>query len=71
MPTHTQVSKLFYERFINDENITLFSPHTAPGLYDAFGMPEFDELYLKYEKDKTIPKKTIKAQDIFLSLIHI
>ena len=26
------------------------------GLYDAFGMPEFDELYLKYEKDKSVPK---------------
>ena len=28
-------------------------------LYDAFGMPEFDDLYLKYEKDKSIPKTTI------------
>ena len=64
-----QISKLFYERFINDEEITLFSPHQAPGLYDAFGMPEFDELYTKYEKDKTIPKKKIKAQDLFFDLL--
>ena len=64
-----QVSKLFYERFINDEEITLFSPHTVPGLYDAFGMPEFDEMYVKYEKDKTIPKKKIKAQDLFFDLL--
>ena len=28
-----QVSKLFYERFIKDEDITLFSPHETPGLY--------------------------------------
>jgi|TARA_A100001391_G_scaffold6451_1_gene4147 ribonucleoside-diphosphate reductase alpha chain len=64
-----QISKLFYERFINDEEITLFSPHQVPGLYDAFGMPEFDELYIKYEKDKTIPKKKIKAQDLFFDLL--
>ena len=25
-----QISKLFYERFIKDEDITLFSPHEAP-----------------------------------------
>ena len=45
-----QISKLFYERFIKDEEITLFSPHDVPGLYEAFGMPEFDELYEKYER---------------------
>ncbi len=64
-----QISKLFYERFIADEEITLFSPHHVPGLYDAFGMPEFDELYLKYEKDKTVPKKKIRAQDLFFDLL--
>jgi ribonucleoside-diphosphate reductase alpha chain len=53
-----QISKLFYERFMNEEDITLISPHMAPGLYEAFGTPEFDDLYLKYEEDKTIPKKT-------------
>jgi ribonucleoside-diphosphate reductase alpha chain len=31
-------SKLFYERFIRNEEITLFSPHAVPGLYDAFGI---------------------------------
>jgi ribonucleoside-diphosphate reductase alpha chain len=64
-----QLSKLFYERFINDEDITLFSPHQAPGLYDAFGTEAFDELYKKYEKDKNIPKKTIAAQELFFDLL--
>ena len=64
-----QISKLFYERFMEDEDITLFSPHQAPGLYDAYGMPEFDDLYRKYEADKTIPKKTVKAQDLFFDLL--
>ena len=45
-----QISKLFYERFINEEDITLFSPHEVPELYEAWGTPEFDELYLKAER---------------------
>ena len=64
-----QMSKLFYERFINEEDITLFSPHQAPGLYDAFGTEEFDALYKKYEADKSIPKKSIPAQDLFFDLL--
>ncbi len=32
-----QISKLFYERFIKNEEVSLFSPHAVPGLYDAFG----------------------------------
>ena len=64
-----QMSKLFYERFINEEDITLFSPHQAPGLYDAFGTEEFDALYKKYEADKSVPKKSIPAQDLFFDLL--
>ncbi len=64
-----QISKLFYERFMNEEDITLISPHVAPGLYDAFGTEEFDDLYLKYEEDKTIPKKKVPAQDLFFDLL--
>jgi ribonucleoside-diphosphate reductase alpha chain len=64
-----QISKLFYERFINDEHITLFSPHEVPGLYNAFGTDAFDDLYLKYEADKKIPKKTVGAQELFFDLL--
>ena len=64
-----QISKLFYERFINDEDISLISPHLAEGLYDAYGTEEFDQLYLKYEADKKVPKKTVKAQDLFFELL--
>ena len=64
-----QLSKLFYERFINDEEITLFSPHDVPGLYDSFGTESFDELYVRYEKDESIPKETIKAQELVLDLL--
>ena len=64
-----QISKLFYERFIREEDITLFSPHDVPGLYDAFGTDRFDELYKKYEADKEVHKKTIPAQELFFDLL--
>jgi ribonucleoside-diphosphate reductase alpha chain len=64
-----QISKLFYERFIRNEDITLFSPHDVPGLSDAFGLAGFDELYGVYERDASIPRKTVGAQELFLSLL--
>jgi ribonucleoside-diphosphate reductase alpha chain len=64
-----QISKLFYERFIQDAEITLFSPHDVPGLYDAFGTDRFDELYVGYEQNPNIPKKTVKAQSLILDLL--
>jgi ribonucleoside-diphosphate reductase alpha chain len=64
-----QITKLFYERFIKNQEISLFSPHDVPGLYDAFGTPEFDELYCSYESDRSVPKKTIGAQELILDLL--
>ena len=64
-----QISKLFYTRFIQDGEITLFSPHDVPLLYDAFGTDKFDDLYALYENDQTIPKKTIRAQELILDLL--
>ena len=64
-----QISKLFYERFIKNEEITLFSPHSVPGMYDAFGKDLFDEIYVNAEQDESIPRKTIGAQELFLDLL--
>jgi ribonucleoside-diphosphate reductase alpha chain len=64
-----QLSKLFYERFLSASNISLFSPHDVPGLYDSFGTEDFDDLYVKYEQDETIPRKTVKAQELILDLL--
>ena len=64
-----QFTKIFYERFITDGNITLFSPHDVPGLYDAFGTDAFDDLYQFYESQGHINKKTIKAQELILNLL--
>jgi len=64
-----QLSKLFYERFIENGTISLFSPHDVPGLYDAFGSDTFDELYTRYESDESIPRSTIGAQELILDLL--
>ncbi len=40
-----QLSELFYQRFIDNKDISLFSPHDVPGLYESFGTDKFDNLY--------------------------
>ena len=62
-----QFCRLFYRRFVNDEKITLFSPHEVQDLFEAFGYDndKFEELYEHYERSRTIYKKKIKARDLF------
>ena len=64
-----QLSKIFYERFITDGEISLFSPHDVPGLYDAFGTDRFDDLYVGFERDESVPRKTVGAQELILDLL--
>jgi ribonucleoside-diphosphate reductase alpha chain len=61
-----QFNKLFYERLIKNEDITLFNPEEAEGLYEAFGdNEEFTKLYEKYESSRTIKmKKKINARKL-------
>ncbi len=67
-----QLNKLMYERLIKNGRITLFSPSDVPGLYDAFfqDQDKFEELYVKYEQDESIRKKSIKAVDLFSSMMQ-
>lgn len=62
-----QFEKLFYTRFVKNEMVSLFSPSDVPLLYDSFGTSEFESLYRKYEQDKSIPRKTIKARELMNS----
>jgi ribonucleoside-diphosphate reductase alpha chain len=64
-----QLSKLFYQRFIDDESITLFSPHDVPDLYNSWGTEKFDKLYEEYEKKTSIKKRKVKAHDLIQSLL--
>lgn len=67
-----QLSKLFYERLIQNKEITLFSPHEVPGLYQAFvsgNDQEFKTLYEKYETTPGLRKKVVSAIDLFTQLL--
>jgi ribonucleoside-diphosphate reductase alpha chain len=67
-----QFNKLMYERLIKGENITLFSPHDVPGLYDAFfaDQDKFKELYETAERNTRLRKKSIKAIDLFSAFVQ-
>ena len=64
-----QLSELFYQRFIDNKEITLFSPHDCPNLFESFGTDRFDDLYQRYENDPTIPSRKVRAQELILTLL--
>ena len=64
-----QLSKLFYERFINNEDITLFSPHEVPELYEAWGTEAFDELYATAERKTSVSKTKVNAQTLIMDML--
>jgi ribonucleoside-diphosphate reductase alpha chain len=63
------LSSFFWRRFKNRENITFFDPNEVPDLYEAFysNTQKFEELYVKYEKQKGLRKKTMSAEEVFKS----
>jgi ribonucleoside-diphosphate reductase alpha chain len=63
------LSKFFWRRFKNKENITFFDPNEVPDLYEAFyrNTAEFEELYVAYEKRKDLRTKTMSAEEVFKS----
>lgn len=66
-----QFNKVMYERLLAGGNITLFSPHDVPDLYDSFftDVDKFRELYEKYERSTKIRKKTVSALELFSSFV--
>ncbi|WXT99805.1 MAG: Ribonucleoside-diphosphate reductase 1 subunit alpha [Catillopecten margaritatus gill symbiont] len=67
-----QFNGLMYQRFIEDGDITLFSPDEVTGLYESFfeDQAEFKRLYIQYEQDASIRKKTIKARELFATFMQ-
>jgi ribonucleoside-diphosphate reductase alpha chain len=61
-----------YQRLLDGGNITLFSPFDVAGLYEAFfaDQAEFERLYTYYEAQPNIRKKTLKAIDLFGTLMQ-
>tara|TARA_B110000483_G_scaffold200448_1_gene240787 strand:- start:3685 stop:6066 length:2382 start_codon:yes stop_codon:yes gene_type:complete len=67
-----QLNKLMYERLLSGGDITLFSPHEVPGLYEAFysgDNEKFKELYEMYERKTSIRKKKMDAHELFSSVL--
>jgi ribonucleoside-diphosphate reductase alpha chain len=66
-----QLNKTMYERLLGGGDITLFSPHDVPGLYEAYfgDADKFKELYEKYERATSIKKRSIPAMELFSALI--
>jgi ribonucleoside-diphosphate reductase alpha chain len=64
------MSKLFYDRVIKDENITLFSPHEVPQLWEVWGTPKFDKIYEECENDRKVKfKKKVSARKLFSLIV--
>jgi ribonucleoside-diphosphate reductase alpha chain len=63
------LSAFFWRRFKNKEDITFFDPNEVPDLYEAFykNTSLFEELYVKYEKQSGLRKKTMAAEEVFKS----
>jgi ribonucleoside-diphosphate reductase alpha chain len=62
-----QFNKLMYERLITGGDITCFSPHDVPEMFEAFfsDQERFKELYERAERNTKLKKKTFKAADLF------
>jgi ribonucleoside-diphosphate reductase alpha chain len=62
-----QFNKLMYERLIQGGDITLFSPHDVPEMYEAFfnNQERFKELYERAERNTKLRKKVVPAGDLF------
>lgn len=67
-----QLNGYMYTRFLQGGDISLFSPHEVPGLYEAFfaDQDEFASLYEKYEADESIRRKTVPARELFAKLMQ-
>lgn len=62
------IPDLFMERVKSNKDWTLMCPHECPGLPDVHSK-EFNELYLKYEKEGK-GRKTVKAQDLWYKILE-
>lgn len=66
-----QINKFLFTRLIQDGEITLFSPHDVPDLYEAFFADQtlFAQLYEKYEKDASLRTRKFPAAQLFADMI--
>lgn len=67
-----QFNKVFYERLLAGEDITLFSPADVPELWEPFftDVESFRDLYEAAERKTSIRKKKIPAIELFSSFMQ-
>lgn len=67
-----QFNKVFYERLLAGEEITLFSPSEVPELLETFytDVDKFRELYEIAERKTSIRKKRVSSIDLFSSFMQ-
>jgi ribonucleoside-diphosphate reductase alpha chain len=67
-----QFNKVMYERLLSGGDITLFSPHDVPEMYEAFftDVERFRELYETAERNTKLRKKKLKAIDLFTAFMQ-
>ncbi|TPG62865.1 ribonucleoside-diphosphate reductase subunit alpha [Hymenobacter nivis] len=59
---------LFMKRVEDNGDWTLMCPHECPGMENSWG-PEFEKLYLKYEREGR-GRRTIKAQELWFAILE-
>jgi ribonucleoside-diphosphate reductase alpha chain len=66
------LNKLFYQRYMEDGNVTLFSRGSAPEVFRAFyrNDPNFQEIYEKAERSHIIRKKSVSAVTLIEKLLE-
>ncbi len=62
------IPDLFMKRVQNDELWTLFDPYDVPDLTEVYG-EEFEKKYIEYENNPDIPKRKIKAKDLWKKIL--
>ena len=62
------IPDLFMKRVEKDELWTLFDPYDVKDLTDLYG-EEFEKRYIEYENDENIPKRTIKAKELWKKIL--
>ena len=63
------MSKLFYDRVLKDEEITLFNTSEVPELYEAWCTKDFDKIYKECELKRLKIKKKISARKLFSIIV--
>lgn len=61
-----ELNDFIYEKFVNNEDLYLFSPHEVPALYDAFytSTAKFKAEYEKAVGNPNIRKKKVSTRDL-------